>query len=73
MPAYDDAMPRPLSDREKWQEERLEVIQKRAEYQSELETTLMKHKSRRQFLDWQIRRMTLRLAELEKRLAALDK
>jgi len=32
----------------------------------------MKHKSRRQFLDWHIRRMTLRLAELEKRLAALE-
>jgi len=65
-------MPRPLSDREKWQEERLELIQKRTEYQTELETTLMKHKSRRQFLDWHIRRMTLRLAELEKRLAALE-
>jgi len=65
-------MPPPLSDREKWQEERLELIQRRAEHQNELESTLMKHKSRRQFLDWHIRRMTLRLAELEERLAALE-
>ena len=65
-------MPRPLSERERWQQERDDLIQKRAEYQTELESTLMKHKSRRQFLNWHIRRMTLRLAELEKRLAGLE-
>jgi len=61
----------PLTDRERWKQERDELIQKRAECQTELESTLTKHKSRRQFLDWHIRRMTLRLAELEKRLAEL--
>jgi hypothetical protein len=46
-----------------------EVARSAGTYQRELEGTPPPHKERREWLEWQIRRVQRRMAEVERRLA----
>jgi hypothetical protein len=63
------AMPRPLSEREQWKEERAEIPAQITALQRELEATPATHPERREALTWKIRRAEQRMAELDARLA----
>jgi hypothetical protein len=63
-------MPRPLNERESLEEERAELPGLIATYQRELAETAIT-KTRREFLDWQIRNAQNRLAYVEARLATI--
>jgi hypothetical protein len=64
-------MPRSLNERQSLEEERAEIPGQIAKLQTELDATLLGAKSQRQFLIWRIRERRLRLAKVEKRLAAM--
>jgi hypothetical protein len=63
------AMPRPKNDREAWSTLREELPAQRVAYQQELAARLA-DKTRREFLEWHIRRIEKRTADLKARLAA---
>jgi len=65
-------MPRPLSEREAWERERHEELpQQLAALEAELAATPFTNKVRREMREWQIRRVRLRMAELDRRLASI--
>jgi hypothetical protein len=64
-------MPRPLSERQSLERERAELPAHVANYQRELDTTPSEYRERRERLMWQIRRVQKRMAEVERRLAAI--
>jgi hypothetical protein len=65
-------MPRPLNERQSLEQERTEIPGHIADYRQELENG-RPHKARRERLEWQIRERDKRLAEIERRLAAINK
>jgi hypothetical protein len=66
------AMPRPRNEREAWEYElREELPAELAAYQQELAAG-QADKTRREFLEWQIRRVRKRVADLEARLTKSD-
>jgi chromosome segregation ATPase len=65
-------MPRPLNERQSLEQERAEIPAQIAAYRQELENG-RPHKTRRERLEWQIRERDKRLAEIERRLAAINK
>jgi chromosome segregation ATPase len=64
-------VPKPRNEREALEEERAELVRQIAGYRQELENALSLPKTRRERLEWQIRRDEKRLAEVKARLAAL--
>jgi chromosome segregation ATPase len=64
-------MPSPRNERQAVEEERAELPVQIAAYQRELAATTTENKTRREMLDWQIRRAQNRLAEVAARLAAI--
>ena len=65
-------MPRPYNEREAWERElREELPAELAAYQKELAAGRA-DKGRREFLEWHIRRVQLRAADLEARLAKAE-
>jgi hypothetical protein len=65
-------MPRPFNERQSLEHERAEITRQIAAYHQELENG-RPPKSRRERLEWQIRERGKRLAEIERRLAAINK
>lgn len=65
-------MPRPRSERQAWQEERVETPALIAALQRELAATAAADMESRERLTWRIRRAEQRLAELDARLARED-
>jgi hypothetical protein len=63
-------MPHPKPEREAWQDELNELPDMIRGHRIELDATRVEDKERRENLLWRIRRDELRIAELEKRLAA---
>ena len=62
-------MPRPYNEREAWERElREELPPQLAGYTQELDAGRA-DKTRRDFLEWHVRRVRMRMAELEARLA----
>ena len=61
-------MPRPVNDRETWEEELKELTALLAQYHRELEATRVEDKDRRERLRWQLRRAEKRMGELRGRL-----
>jgi chromosome segregation ATPase len=68
-------MPRPLNERQSLEQERAEIPGQIAAYGRELAVTptTADFKSRRERLEWQIREREKRLADVRKRLAAINK
>ena len=64
-------MPRSRNERPALEEERSELPAQIAAYQRELEAMPPENKAQREMREWQIRRDTKRLAEIEVRLAVL--
>jgi len=65
-------MPRPVTERQAWERElREELPALLADHQRELAATPQEHNERRERLEWQIRRVEKRMAEIEVRLATL--
>jgi len=65
-------MPRPLNERQSLEQElREELPGQLAGYQQELAAG-QADKTRREFLEWHIRRVQKRVADLEARLAKID-
>jgi len=64
--------PRALNQRQKLEQEKAELLRELTGYEEELKITLGKHKGRRQFLQWHIRRVKLRIAEVAQELAGLE-
>jgi hypothetical protein len=64
-------MPRHLTERQSLEQERAELPGLIATYQRELADTAIITKTRREFLDWQIRNAQNRLAYVEARLATI--
>jgi glutathione S-transferase len=62
-------MPRPMSEREALERERDELPVQLANYQRELDATPVDCQERRDRLEWQLRRVRKRMAEVEARLA----
>ena len=62
-------MPVPHSERRALERERGELPDQLATYKSELDATPSQHKERREWLEWQIRRVQKRMTEVERRLA----
>jgi hypothetical protein len=61
--------PRPQNERQTWERElREELPAQLAKYQEELAATPPESRERRERLEWQIRRVQKRMAELEARL-----
>jgi hypothetical protein len=60
-------MPPPHNERQAF--EREELPAELTAYKRELEATPAPHKERREWLEWQIRRVPKRMAEVERRLA----
>jgi hypothetical protein len=66
------AMPRPLNERQSLEHElREELPSQLAAYQQELAAGLA-DKTRREFLEWHIRRVHKRMADVEARLAKVN-
>jgi hypothetical protein len=61
-------MPAPRDERQILERERAELPAHVANYQRELDATPQQDKARRERLEWQIRRVRNRLAEIETRL-----
>jgi chromosome segregation ATPase len=61
-------MPRPMNEQQSLEQERAELPGQLAAHQAELDATPPENKARRERLEWQIRRMQKRLAEVEARL-----
>jgi hypothetical protein len=66
-------MPRPRTERQAWQEERVETPALIAALQRELAATPAADTESRERLTWRIRRAEQRLAELDARLAQDDR
>ena len=65
-------MPRPVTDRQAWEHElREELPRQLARYQEELAATPPESRERRERLEWPIRRVQKRMAEVEARIATL--
>jgi hypothetical protein len=64
-------MPRPRSERQSLEEELAELPGQLAGYERELATTPAANRTRREWLDWQIRRGQRRRAAIEAGLATL--
>ena len=62
-------MPPPRNERQSLERERKELPDELTTYKRELEAAPPPHKERREWLDWQIRRVQKRIAEVERRLA----
>jgi len=62
-------MPRPLTDRELWQEELAELPEQVARWEAEMAALAPGDRVRREMLEWMIRRDRLRRVELDRRLA----
>lgn len=62
-------MPPPRNERQALERERKELPDELTTYKRELESTPPPHKERREWLEWQIRRVQKRMAEVERRLA----
>ena len=61
-------MPKPVSERHALERERAELPSQLAAYQRELDSTAPEDRARRERLEWQIRRVQRRMAELQARL-----
>jgi len=61
-------MPRPLNERQSLERERAELPGQLAAHQAQLDATAPEHKARRERLEWQIRRVQKRMAEIQERL-----
>jgi hypothetical protein len=61
-------MPRPLNERQALERERDELPTQLAAYQKELDATPVTFRERRERLEWQIRRVRKRMADVEARL-----
>jgi hypothetical protein len=66
------AMPRPRSERQAWQQERVEIPALIAALRRELAATPAADTENRERLTWRIRRAEKRMAELDARLARED-
>jgi hypothetical protein len=64
-------MPRPLDERQSLEQERDELSAQIATDQRELAPTTDQDRTRREFLEWRIRRAQSRIALIEARLAAI--
>jgi hypothetical protein len=62
-------MPRPRNERQSLERERAELPGQLAEYQKELDATAPDNTARRERFTFQIRRVKMRMAEIEARLA----
>jgi hypothetical protein len=62
-------MPAPTNERQALEQERAELPGQIAAYQRELDVTPTENKTRREMLEWQIRRDQKRMAEVEEKLA----
>ena len=62
-------MPAPSNERQTLERERAELPAHVANYQRELDATPPGNKDRRERLEWQIRRVRKRMAEIQARLA----
>ena len=65
-------MPASTNERQALERERAELPGQLAADQIELDAAAPEHKARRERLEWQIRRVQKRLAEIEARLAAIN-
>lgn len=63
-----NAMPAPTNERQALERERQELPGQIVAYQTELDATPAESKTRREMLEWQIRRDRKRMAEIEARL-----
>lgn len=63
-------MPRPLTDRQRWQEELAELPAQIARWQRDLDCLAPDDRIRREMLEWMIRRDRLRMETLAKWLEA---
>jgi hypothetical protein len=63
-------MPAPINERQALERERAELPDHVANYQRELNATPQGQKERRERLEWQIRRVQKRMAEVHARLTA---
>ena len=68
---YHASVPRPLSDRRKWEEELAELPLKVAEHQAALAALPPGDRKWRDFHTWLLRRAEQRMADLEARLASI--
>ena len=62
------SMPRPMNERQSLEQERAELPSQLAAHQAQLDATPPESKARRERLEWQIRRVQKRMAEVEARL-----
>jgi hypothetical protein len=62
-------MPAPINEQQALERERAELPAHVANYQRELDATPQGHGERRERLEWQIRRVKNRIAEIQARLA----
>ena len=62
-------MPAPTNERQALEREREELPTHAANYRRELDATPQESKERRERLEWQIRRVQRRMADVEARLA----
>lgn len=65
-------MPRPLTDRQRWQEELDELPAQIGRWEKELATSSRGGRVRREMYEWMIRRDRLRMGTLAKWLAQAD-
>jgi hypothetical protein len=63
-------MPAPTNERQALERERAELPAHVANYQRELDATPPENRERRERLDWQIRRVEKRMAEVHARLTS---
>jgi len=61
-------MPRPLNERQSLEQEREELPTQLAAYRQELENAPVITRTRREWLEWHIRRVERRMAEIQERL-----
>lgn len=66
------SMPRPLTERQRWQEELADLPAQIARWDSELAALAPAERVRREMLEWMARRDRLRMETLAKWLAAGD-
>jgi hypothetical protein len=62
-------MPRPLTDRQRWQEELLELTEKAAKHRAAFAALPASDRVQRDFHEWLVRDAEKRMAELRMRLA----
>jgi hypothetical protein len=61
-------MPAPTNERQALERERAELPAHVANYQRELDATPLENRDRRERLEWQVRRVRIRMADIEVRL-----